>query len=234
MIKKAIQEAADSKKVKEIMVKGGFCSSLEEVDAELERTLPERKKEKQEIEEEKNTQKCPGCGGEWKYRCSGCSLELYCGKTCQVKMWKQGHKTKCKEIRQEFMGVRFHSIKGKHFDEMSDLEKRIRKRGGSIEKKESSKTKFVVKVAYNIESNRVNGDFIIVQNEDSSVFGGFPRKGQEESHDKLKKGVMEKGFKEKGNSTFYSAYFFAIHKGVQDETFVLEINPVREQPREFW
>ena len=66
MIKKEIQEAADQKKIKEIMVEGGFCGSVEEVDAEWERTLPEREKERQEIEKEQNEKKCPGCGGEWK------------------------------------------------------------------------------------------------------------------------------------------------------------------------
>ena len=69
---------------------------------------------------------------------------------------------------------------------------------------------------------------IIVQNEDKTVFGGFPRWGQEESHNKLKKAVMEKGFKMKGNCSLYEAFFFAIHKGVSktrlgDDLFVLEI-----------
>ena len=232
MIKKEIQEAADEKKIKEIMVEGGFCGSVEEMDAERERTLPEREKEYQEIEEEKNKQNCPGCGGEWKYRCSGCSLELYCGKTCQVKMWKEGHKTKCKEIRKEFMMVRFRTIPMSEIAEICDLQKRIKKFCESKEKKESSTVKFVVKVVYDNESNP---NFIFVQNEDDSVFGGLPRKGQEESYDKLKNAVMEKGVKMKGNNTLYEAFFFAIHKGVfQDETFVLEINPVRVQPREFW
>ena len=237
MIKKEIQEAEDSKKIKEIMVAGGFCSSVEEVDAEWERTLPEREKERQEIEEERNEQKCPGCGGEWKYRCSGCSLELYCGKTCQVKMWKEGHKTKCKEIREEFMMVRFLTVpRTKEIAEKSELQKRLRKLDGRTEKKESSKTKFVVKMVY----DKIHPEYgLIVQNEDETVFGGFPRWGQEESHDKLKKAVMEKGFKMKGNCSLYEAFFFAIHKGVSktrlgDDSFVLEINPVRVQPREFW
>ena len=236
MIKKEIQEAEDSKKIKEIMVAGGFCSSVEEVDAEWERTLPEREKERQEIEEERNEQKCPGCGGEWKYRCSGCSLELSCGKTCQVKMWKEGHKTKCKEIREEFMMVRFLTVpRTKEIAEKSELQKRLRKLDGRTEKKESSKTKFVVKMVY----DKIHPEYgIIVQNEDETVFGGFPRWGQEESHDKLKKAVMEKGFKMKGNCSLYEAFFFAIHKGVSktrlgDDSFVLEINPVRVQPREF-
>ena len=88
-------------------------------------------------------------------------------------------------------------------------------------------------MVYDMGSNP--GNFIVVHNEDESVFGGFPRKGQEESHSKLKKAVMEKGVKMKGNCTFYEAFFFAINKGVsKDETFVLEINPVKVQAREFW
>ena len=44
-IMKQVLNAADMKKIKEIVIKGGFCSSVEEVDAKLERTFPEIEKE---------------------------------------------------------------------------------------------------------------------------------------------------------------------------------------------
>ena len=232
-IKKEIQEAADVKKIKEVMVASGFCSSVEEVDAEWEKTLPEREKWRQEVEKENNERKCPGCGGEWKYRCSGCSLEVYCGEMCQVKMWKEGHKTKCKETREEFKQVIFTPVpKTKEVVEQYELKTRLRKRGGYIGKKELSKTKFVVKIVYDPDYPEKG---MIVQNEDETVYGGFLRQGQEEMQDKLRKAVMEKGNKMNRICNFYEAFFFAIHKGVSKEgLFGLEINPLRVQPREFW
>ena len=238
MMKKEIQEAADSKKIKEIMVKGGFCSSIEEVGAELERTFPEIEKEIQKIKEEKNEKKCLGCGGEWKYRCPGCFLELYCGKACQVKMWKEGYKSKCKETREEFKRVIFTPVtRTKELVERYELAQRLNKLRGNIEKKESSKTKFVVKMMYFPDYPEKG---MVVKNEDETVYGGFERQGQEEIWDKLMKAVMEKGFKGvkgvKVNCKFYEEFFFAIYKGVCKKTglFGLEINPVRVQPRELW
>jgi hypothetical protein len=45
--------------------------------------------------------KCDGCGNQFfKVRaCSGCKKTSYCGKTCQVKHWKAGHKQECKILQ---------------------------------------------------------------------------------------------------------------------------------------
>jgi hypothetical protein len=238
MIKKEVLEAPDIKKINEIVVEFGFCSSVEEVDAELERTFPEIEKEIEKIKEETNTQKCLGCGGEWKYRCPGCFLELYCGKTCQVKMWKEGHKTKCKETREEFKRVIFTPVpRSKELDERHKLQTRLKKLAGDVEKKESSKNKFVVKVVYYLDYPEKG---MIVKNENETVYGGFLRQGQEEIWDKLMKALMEKGVRGikgvKVNFKYYAEFFFAIFKGVSKEEglFGLEINPVRVQPGEFW
>lgn len=42
--------------------------------------------------------KCVTCHGEAVNRCKNCRTYWYCGKECQIKHWKNGHKNECKEI----------------------------------------------------------------------------------------------------------------------------------------
>eukprot|EP01102_Stenamoeba_stenopodia_P018603 TRINITY_DN6851_c0_g2_i1.p1 TRINITY_DN6851_c0_g2~~TRINITY_DN6851_c0_g2_i1.p1 ORF type:complete len:241 (-),score=50.67 TRINITY_DN6851_c0_g2_i1:50-772(-) len=37
--------------------------------------------------------------------CSGCLSAQYCGRTCQVSHWRNGHKEKCKEIAAQLAGL---------------------------------------------------------------------------------------------------------------------------------
>ena len=235
---KDIEDAeADLKEVYEILATTGFRNSPEEVEAELDRTFPERERKNQEIENERKEKKCPGCGKDWKFRCSGCFIEVYCGKICQTKMWKEGHKTNCKETRKEFKKVILYPVpRSKEDVEKDNIEKRIKEVLARPEKKELSKTKFFIKVVLANNSNPESP--ILVTNEDYTVFGGFWRLGQEEMFDKLKKSVKEKGVKSRETGEWgemKEAFFFSIHKGVSEQgLIVLEINPLRVQPRELW
>ncbi|GAB4819385.1 hypothetical protein N2152v2_006431 [Parachlorella kessleri] len=42
---------------------------------------------------------CAVCGKEAPLRCTGCHSRAYCGKSCQLRDWKSGHKQQCKRLR---------------------------------------------------------------------------------------------------------------------------------------
>jgi hypothetical protein len=44
---------------------------------------------------------CCFCGAGNAKKCGGCHSIAYCGKECQVKDWKRGHKIQCRLLRVE-------------------------------------------------------------------------------------------------------------------------------------
>ena len=141
-----------------------------------------------------------------------------------MKMWKESHRTKCKETREEFKKMIFNFVpRSKAIAVKSNLQKRLRELAKGKIRKKSSSLNLVVKVVNQIKSHPRT--FIINQNEDGTVFRGFVRKRQEEMSEKMKTAVME-------NRELLWHYFCHSQGGLKGGPFLLEIIPVRVQPRE--
>ena len=176
-------------------------------------------KRKEQKSEDKSFRKCPTCGEKGRHRCTGCYLELYCGKVCQKQDWKKGHKVTCKVVRAQFKEVSLthHALTGKE------------KQYGCG--KEASKDKFNDKLGVTPEKHSIS-----VDTKSDEFLGHLDRlPGQEEVRKEvMQKGMVASGAYMKGNTSYFGCYY-ALYKGPNDVGgHRLEINPDKMQPMELW
>ena len=64
--------------------------------------MEKEKQHQKEMEEEEEKFCClASCPKPGSQRCTKCKTVWYCSKTCQERDWKEGHRTRCKEITWE-------------------------------------------------------------------------------------------------------------------------------------
>ena len=177
-----------------------------------------RKKQKLEV----GQMMCAGCGGKGSRRCIACFITTYCSLECHVKDWEEGHRGRCKQVREEEVEVVL-----------------------DPENEDDTKTPrpfFTVKV-YNLVEL---GSKILIRNKDESVFGDVQRPGQKTAYDKLRKAVEELGLEQDfmeelaGGSVVdagssMTACFWARYVGkTEDGRIKLKMHVKQVQPMVMW
>ena len=158
-------------------------------------------------------------------------MAMYCGKDCQRKAWREGHKDRCQQTRNEFRDVVLQP-------KPELLDRRFKMVFGDSYAAPRPTSKFTVKVSVMFHSQ------LLVRNEDGSVTGLMVRQGQDEVFIKLKKKVEEEGLVENVDASgmkagsagkISSACFYALNKGQTKEGgWKLEINIEQIQPMVMW
>ena len=160
---------------------------------------------------------------------------MYCGRDCQKKAWREGHKDRCQQTRKEFRDVVLQP-------EPEELGRRRVERFkmvfGDSYLAPTATSKFTVKVSVIFHGQ------ILVRNEDASVTGMMVRQGHEEVYVKLKKKVEKEGLVEDVDASgmvagsavkISTACFYALNKGqTREGGWKLEINIDQIQPMVTW
>ena len=157
-----------------------------------------------------------GCRRAGRLRCTGCYHQCYCSGTCQVGAWAT-HRLQCESFRKGFKTI--------------VVKKGVSMRPGSNSKTEGHLVVQIDELKPNrslAEGDDFNVGDLMVVDEKSTIYGSIAREGQEETFDRIKRDIRQKGFQ--GKFGFYIMVF----KANREKDMEVEVNVEKMRPPEVW
>jgi len=158
-----------------------------------------------------------GCRRAGRLRCTGCYHQCYCSTTCQAGAWAT-HRVQCESTRKGFKTI----VVKKGVDDV---------RSGSNSRTEGHLVVQIDELKANrplVEGDDFNVGDLMVADENSTIYGGIAREGQEETFDRIKRDIRQKGFQ--GKFGFYIMVF----KANREKDMEVEVNVEKMRPPEVW